>query len=450
MDGDPTSSRTRQRHLRETFARFATAKLALKCQNLNQQENSQQQSFVVCGHNNSSSKNELIGETNNIMNSKKNYVEFKVENQDNYDNYENEDVEMTQIAPLRLKENTKSSSLTCYNLVYQRAAKEKLVANRREQVVKYRSSRDKKFERHENNQSSQIKLKQMTYPFRESSGGQLSVCHNNDNYKKVCTASNEDNSIDNNHNYNYNKSNSKKQRPKLKEDKERGEEEEEGGKEDSSSWEKETCTSGCWRRLSYDFSSSGSNYVKKAIKSYKSYKCPFFHSHHHHHVLSNNNNNNNNKLLDSNFKFQTNSNISLKHSIVITIIFLLLILGQSLSTFSFAYQLANNLIANNLPPKFITTQAGQTSNSEIVVRVKEGAASIGKLIFTLKGEDPDDDPLTFGVLGSMASDLLRIENVPGNQANVYLRKELDRETTESYQVVITLTDGKLGRGNWVS
>lgn len=114
-----------------------------------------------------------------------------------------------------------------------------------------------------------------------------------------------------------------------------------------------------------------------------------------------------------------------------------------------AYQLTNNLIANNLPPKFIT-QNSQSANSEIVVRVKEGPQSIGKLIYTLKGEDPDDDSLTFGVLGSTAIDLLRIENVPGNQANVYLRKELDRETTDSHQVVITLTDGKLGRGNWVS
>ena len=131
-----------------------------------------------------------------------------------------------------------------------------------------------------------------------------------------------------------------------------------------------------------------------------------------------------------------------------------------------AYQLTNNLIANNLPPKFATTSSSASgpsgggggggggssagSNSEIVVRVKEGHQSIGKLIYTLRGEDPDEDPLTFGLLGSMASDLLRIENVPGNQANVYLRKELDRETTESHQVVITLTDGKLGRGNWVS
>lgn len=118
------------------------------------------------------------------------------------------------------------------------------------------------------------------------------------------------------------------------------------------------------------------------------------------------------------------------------------------------YQLTNNLIANNLPPKFITspsvTGSHQASNSEIVVRVKEGPGSIGRLIYTLKGEDPDDDPLTFGVMGSTASDLLRIENIPANQANVFLRKELDRETTESYTVVITLTDGKLGRGNWVS
>ena len=115
-----------------------------------------------------------------------------------------------------------------------------------------------------------------------------------------------------------------------------------------------------------------------------------------------------------------------------------------------AYQLTNNLIANNSPPRFASLAPALGSNSEIVVRVKEGPQSIGRLIFTLRGEDPDEDPLTFGVLGSLASDLLRVENVPGNQANVYLRKELDRETAESHQVVITLTDGKLGRGNWVS
>lgn len=139
-------------------------------------------------------------------------------------------------------------------------------------------------------------------------------------------------------------------------------------------------------------------------------------------------------------------------STVITILMIQTLLLLQLAQRIDSYQLANNLIANNLPPKFISSSSGSSAatNSEIVVRVKEGPASIGKLIYTLKGEDPDDDPLTFGVLGSMASDLLRIENVPGNQANVHLRKELDRETTESYQMVITLTDGKLGRGNWIT
>lgn len=148
----------------------------------------------------------------------------------------------------------------------------------------------------------------------------------------------------------------------------------------------------------------------------------------------------------------------LKHPLLFSIIVILSLVALtsdcSNNRLVSAYQLTNNLIANNLPPKFITTTNLATSSSsnpsEIVVRVKEGPGSIGKLIYTLRGEDPDDDPLSFNVMGSMASDLLRIENVPGNQANVYLRKELDRETTESYQVVITLTDGKLGRGNWVS
>lgn len=161
------------------------------------------------------------------------------------------------------------------------------------------------------------------------------------------------------------------------------------------------------------------------------------------------------KANNSIFSFATIINIIMIKLFILVMILLsttsclFLLTGSNNNNFNYgvrAYQLTNNLIANNLPPKFITSGG---SNSEIVVRVKEGSASIGKLIYTLKGEDPDEDPLTFGVLGSTASDLLRIENVPGNQANVYLRKELDRETTESHQVVITLTDGKLGRGNWV-
>ena len=147
---------------------------------------------------------------------------------------------------------------------------------------------------------------------------------------------------------------------------------------------------------------------------------------------------------------------NMQHLVVCATLIVCLVSSQ----LSLAYQLTNNLIANNSPPKFVQNVSGQpqqhstsaaaSSSSEIVVRVREGPQSIGKLIYTLRAEDPDDDPLTFGVLGSMANELLRIENSAGNQANVYLRKELDRETTESHQVVITLTDGKLGRGNWVS
>lgn len=161
----------------------------------------------------------------------------------------------------------------------------------------------------------------------------------------------------------------------------------------------------------------------------------------------------NSKLLFYRSKTSTLSSLLL---LIISIFLSIMITNLSIAPTSHflahGYQLTNNLIASNLPPKFISTNSQQMggSNSEIVVRVKEGPGSIGKLIYTLRGEDPDDDPITFGVLGSMASDLLRIENVPKNQANVYLKKELDRETTESYQVVITLTDGKLGRGNWIT
>ena len=75
---------------------------------------------------------------------------------------------------------------------------------------------------------------------------------------------------------------------------------------------------------------------------------------------------------------------------------------------------------------------------------------MNKEIYRLVGEDPDDDPLTFGVLGTIGEDILRIENVKPNQAVIYLRKELDRETRDSYSLVLTLTDGKLGKGNFVS
>ncbi|RWS28589.1 cadherin-23-like protein [Leptotrombidium deliense] len=106
------------------------------------------------------------------------------------------------------------------------------------------------------------------------------------------------------------------------------------------------------------------------------------------------------------------------------------------------------IASNNFPPRFATNQG--SGGSEIVVRVKEGPSSLGKEIHRLTGEDPDGDALTFGVLGAIGSDILRIENKPPNEAVVYLRKELDRETRDSYSLVLTLTDGKLGKGNFIT
>lgn len=104
--------------------------------------------------------------------------------------------------------------------------------------------------------------------------------------------------------------------------------------------------------------------------------------------------------------------------------------------------------ANNLVPRFVSPDGSQ--GSEIVVLVKEGPGSVGKEIARLAGEDADGDALTFGVVGTIGADILDIQNVPNNAAIVYLRKELDRETRDSYSIVLTLTDGKLGKGNFVS
>lgn len=120
------------------------------------------------------------------------------------------------------------------------------------------------------------------------------------------------------------------------------------------------------------------------------------------------------------------------------------------------YPVHASLTDNNFPPRFASSSSSSPSSpnggsgSEIVVRVKEGPSSLNKEIYRLVGEDPDGDPLTFGVLGSIGEDILRIENEKPNQAVIYLRKELDRETRDSYSLVLTLTDGKLGKGNFVS
>lgn len=59
--------------------------------------------------------------------------------------------------------------------------------------------------------------------------------------------------------------------------------------------------------------------------------------------------------------------------------------------------------------------------------------------------------MTFGIRhSSYDSEVLRIETAGNNEANVYLNKELDRETRDEYSIVLTLTDNRLGDGNYVT
>lgn len=51
----------------------------------------------------------------------------------------------------------------------------------------------------------------------------------------------------------------------------------------------------------------------------------------------------------------------------------------------------------------------------------------GSRVYHLRGFDPDDDPLTFGVLDPVGNEIFHIENVGKNEADVLLKKELDRE-----------------------
>ncbi|XP_067000515.2 cadherin-23 [Anabrus simplex] len=100
----------------------------------------------------------------------------------------------------------------------------------------------------------------------------------------------------------------------------------------------------------------------------------------------------------------------------------------------------------NRPPRFLID--GQT---EIVLRLKEGSETpVGSLIYRLRGMDPDGDPLTFGIKEQIGNEILRIENLGTNEANVYLKKELDREVRDEYPLVLTLTDGHLGDGNFIT
>lgn len=104
------------------------------------------------------------------------------------------------------------------------------------------------------------------------------------------------------------------------------------------------------------------------------------------------------------------------------------------------------LAEGNRPPRFAID--GQ---SEIVLRLKESPETkVGSHIYTLRGYDPDNDPLIFGKRNSHDSEIIRIVNSGGNEAKVYLAKELDRETQDEYAIVLTLTDSHYSEHNYVT
>ncbi|KAL1490790.1 hypothetical protein ABEB36_013427 [Hypothenemus hampei] len=103
-------------------------------------------------------------------------------------------------------------------------------------------------------------------------------------------------------------------------------------------------------------------------------------------------------------------------------------------------------VSCNRPPRFLIN--GQT---EIVLRLKEGQETpVGTLLYKLKGYDPDGDKLTFGLKSSSDSDVIFVDSTSNTEANVYLNRLLDREEKDEYALVLTLTDGHLGQGNYVT
>lgn len=103
--------------------------------------------------------------------------------------------------------------------------------------------------------------------------------------------------------------------------------------------------------------------------------------------------------------------------------------------------------ATNRPPKFHL----DGNPSEIVIRLKEGPETpVGTLIYRLKAHDADGDAVKFGVKPSLDSNIIKIEKLSDNEANIRLNKELDREIKDEYHLVLTLTDGLIGEGNYIT
>jgi hypothetical protein len=91
-----------------------------------------------------------------------------------------------------------------------------------------------------------------------------------------------------------------------------------------------------------------------------------------------------------------------------------------------AILLALMAVAANQPPRFEVTDE---SGGEIVLKLKEGAEGtpVGSIIYRIKASDADGDALQFGLQGQVANELLRIQPVSNNEADLQLIKELDRE-----------------------
>ncbi|PRD32707.1 UNVERIFIED_CONTAM: Cad86C [Trichonephila clavipes] len=62
----------------------------------------------------------------------------------------------------------------------------------------------------------------------------------------------------------------------------------------------------------------------------------------------------------------------------------------------------------------------------------------GSIIYRLRGSDPDNDVLTFGVRGDVGNQLLNIQSVTETRANVLLKTA---PTEKEYKLTIYVTDG---------
>uniref|UniRef100_A0A182QBJ4 Cadherin domain-containing protein n=1 Tax=Anopheles farauti TaxID=69004 RepID=A0A182QBJ4_9DIPT len=110
------------------------------------------------------------------------------------------------------------------------------------------------------------------------------------------------------------------------------------------------------------------------------------------------------------------------------------------------FSLCLTAVSCNRAPVFLIDD-----HAEIVIRLKEFPETpVGTLIYRLRGYDADGDPLTFGVQKSADSHIIRLKQNSSNEAYVYLNHELDREAREEYTLILTLTDGRLGEGNFVT